>query len=67
MQSLRAKDQINIRRALANGRAFLRGHTTAHANHHLRTGALERLPVAELGEDLLLRAFADRTGVQQQH
>jgi len=58
MQGLGAEYQVHVRRARTIAAPSLRGHAATHADHHLRAGALVRLPVTELGEHLLLRTLA---------
>ncbi|MNP28625.1 hypothetical protein D3C76_1216000 [compost metagenome] len=65
VQGLRAEDNVDVRRAIANGRAFLAGHATADGDHHVRVGQLQFAPAPELGVDAVLRTFADRAGVEQ--
>ena len=65
VQGLRTEHQVDVRRALDDRRALLRGHAAADADHHRAVALLERLPAAELAEHLFLRLLADRAGVDQ--
>ncbi|MBV5272965.1 MAG: DUF362 domain-containing protein, partial [Lamprocystis purpurea] len=67
VQGLGAEHQIHIGRPLANRLALLTCHTTADADHQIRTLELPRTPPAELGEDLFLGFLTDGAGVEQQH
>jgi hypothetical protein len=46
---------------------FLARDATADTNNKIGAGRLQFAPQAELGEHLLLRLLADRTGIEQQH
>ena len=65
VQGLRAEHQVHVRRALDDRLAFLRRHAAADADQHRLAVLLQRLPAAQLAEDLLLRLLADRAGVDQ--
>ena len=67
MQGLRTEYQIDIRRALDQGGAFLACDTAADADHEIRLVRLQFAPAAELREHLLLRLLADRAGIDQDH
>jgi hypothetical protein len=63
VQGLRAEHEVDIGRALDDGRAFLAGHAAADADQHALL--LQVLDAAEVGEDLLLRLLAHRAGVEE--
>jgi hypothetical protein len=63
VQGLRAEHHVDIGRALDNGSAFLAGDAAAHADQHAL--GLEVLDAAQVAEDLFLRLFAHRAGVEQ--
>ena len=63
MQRLGTEHHVNIRRALDDGRAFLAGHATAHADEH--AFFLQVLDAAQVAEDFFLRLFTHRAGVEQ--
>ena len=65
MQGLRTEHQIDVRRALQNRFAFLRGDTATDADDDLLVLFLQRLPASELTEHLLLRLLTNRAGVDQ--
>ena len=63
VQGLRAKHHIHIRRTLDDLRAFLAGHTAAHANQH--TLGFQVFDAAQITEHFFLRPLAHRAGVEQ--
>ncbi len=67
MQGLRTEHQVDERRALAQGLAFLTGDTTADTDDDGRVGVFQFTPLAQLGEDFLLGFFTNGAGVEQQH
>src|SRR5690606_26434150 len=67
VQCLRAEDEVDIGRTLADGRAFLAGDAAADADDEAWLLLFQLLPAAELMEHLLLRLFANRAGVEQQY
>ena len=67
VQGLRAEHQVDVGRALDDGRAFLAGDAAADADHYRALAIFELAPAAELAEDFLLRFFADRARIDQDH
>ena len=67
MQGLRTEHQIHVRSARGDALALLAGHTTAHADDHVRPQLLERAPFAEQREHLFLGLLPHGAGVDQQH
>ena len=67
MQGLRAEHHVHVRRARHNGRAFLAGHAAAHADQHMRVVAFVVPYATEIVKHFLLRFFAHRAGVEQDH
>ena len=65
MQGLRAEHQVDVRRALDDGRALLAGHAAAHADQQARVALLQVAHAAQVGEHLLLGLLAHRAGVEQ--
>ena len=63
VQRLRAEHHIDIGRARDDGRAFLAGDAAADADQHAL--GLQVLDAAQVAEDLFLRLFAHRAGVEQ--
>ena len=63
MQRLRAEHDVDVGRALDDGRALLAGDAAADADQH--AAGLQVLDAAEVGEHLLLRLLAHRAGVEQ--
>ena len=63
MQGLRAEHDVDIGCALDDGRTFLTGHAAADADQ--RALFLQVLDAPEVGEDLFLRLFAHRAGVEE--
>ncbi len=61
VQRLRAEHEVDVGRALDDGRAFLAGHAAAHADQHALR--LQVLDAAEVGEHLLGGLLAHRTAV----
>ena len=66
VQGLRSENQVHLRAALGDRRAFLAGDTTTHADEPARLAGLPVFPFPQLGEYFLLRLFPHRTGVEQQ-
>jgi hypothetical protein len=64
VQRLRAEHDVDIGRALDDGRAFLAGHAAADADQQHALG-LQVLDAAQVAEHLLLRLLAHRAGVEQ--
>ena len=56
---------VDVRRAADDRRAFLARHATADADDDVAAAGLQRLPPAQLAEDLLLRLLAHRAGIEQ--
>ena len=65
VQGLRAENHVHIGRAIADRRAFLAGHATAHGDDHLGVGQFQFAPAAQLRVHTVLGTFADRAGIQQ--
>ena len=63
VQRLRAEDEVDVRRALDDRRAFLAGDAAADADQ--RAARLQVLDAAEVAEHLLLRLLAHRAGVEE--
>ena len=59
MQGLRAKYDVNMRSALANGGPFLARHTTAHGNAQIGIVGFEAAPAAKLMKHLFLGFLAN--------
>src|SRR5690606_30028458 len=67
VQGLRPEHQVHVRGPLHDRGALLGSHAAADADQHRAPVLLERLPAAELAEDLFLRFFAYRAGIDQDH
>ena len=65
MQGLRAEDDIHVRRAGDDRRAFLAGHAAADANHQIGLRLLQQPHPAEVVKNPLLRLLAHRAGVEE--
>ncbi len=65
VDGLRAEHQVHERRTLENALAFLARDAAADADDETWLAALQQPPLAEVREDLLLRLFAHRAGIQQ--
>ena len=63
VQRLRAEDEVDVRRALDDRRAFLARDAAADADQ--RAARLQVLDAAEVAEHLLLRLLAHRAGVEE--
>ena len=61
----RSHDEVDPRRAAADGLPFLLRHAAAHADPDAVALLLELAQPAEVREDFLLRLVADRAGVEQ--
>ena len=61
MQSLRAKYDIDIRRALLDRIALLTGHAAADADNHIRTLVFDFSPTTDRGKHFFLGLFPNRT------
>src|SRR2546429_2170298 len=67
VQGLRTKHQVHERRALGDAGAFLARHAAADTDDHLRPARLQKPPLPEQREHLLLRLLAHRAGIHEQH
>ncbi len=67
MQRLRAEDQIDAGRPLAQQLALLAGDAAADADHHAGPARFQGFPESQLRKDLFLGLFADGAGIEQQH
>jgi hypothetical protein len=67
VQGLRAEHQVHVRRACDNRCAFLACHAAADADQHMGMVAFVLPDAAEVVKHLLLRFFAHRAGVEQNH
>ena len=65
MQGLRTKHDVNVRRAGNDRIPLLAGDATADANYQVGVEFLQVANPAEVVENLLLRLFAYRAGVEQ--
>ena len=65
MQGLRTEDDIDIGRTSDDGLAFLAGDTAADADDQLGIVLLELPHAAQLVENLFLRLFTHRAGVEE--
>ena len=65
--SLRSKHQIHIGGPAQYELALLTGHTATHPDHEFWPIIFPLAPTAQLGKNFLLRFFANRAGIEQQH
>ncbi len=65
VQGLRAEHDVDVRRALHDGGAFLARHAAADADDEIRFQRLQRAHATQIVEHPLLRAFAHRARVEQ--
>ena len=63
VQGLRSEDGVHVGSALQDAVAFLGRHAAAHGDAHVGVKLLHLADAAEVREDLLLRLFANRAGV----
>ncbi len=67
VQGLRAEHHIDEGCARHDGRAFLRRHAAADTDDEVGVGLLQMAHPAQIVEHLLLRLFAHRAGIEQDH
>src|SRR6187431_198883 len=67
MDRLWSEHEVHERRAFEDALTFLARDASADADDEIRFLELQEPPLAEMGEDFLLRLLAHRAGVQQDH